>query len=139
MYETIHGTLASKRAVNRHHVMFESNRYTDSFGRAYRNLSGLVLPMLVEVHNDLHANVLPPIKPCKLLMVDIIQTSNRLPDMPLYDRFKALSERFEHLSHVSNHVNINYQSGRILDNLRQQDEYISKGIVVPVIELELVS
>lgn len=134
MYETIHGSHVSKRAVNRHHVMFESNRYTDSFGRAYRNLSGLVLPMLVEVHNELHAEVLPPIKPCKLLMVDIIQTGGRLPQMTTYERFQALSERFYHLSTTSMHTAMNYQAGRIYDNLLEQDKFISQGIVLPVSE-----
>lgn len=135
MYETIHGSHVSKRAVNRHHVMFESNRYTDSFGRAYRNLSGLVLPMLVEVHNELHAEVLPPIKPCKLLMVDIIQTAQRLPDMPVYDQFQAFSNRFYQLSQTNSHTRINYEAGRIHDNLQQQNEFIAQGIVVPAMEL----
>lgn len=134
MYETASGSYVSKRAVNRHHTMFESNRYRDSYSRAYRCLSGLVLPMLIEVHNDLHANVMPPIKPGRLLMVDIIQTANRLPNMTTYDQFQALSERFYQLSVGSTHTGIKLESGRIYENLMEQNEYITKGMVVPVSE-----
>lgn len=137
MYKTVNGSYVSKRAVNRHHVMFESGRYADSYGKAFRNLNGFVLPMLVEVHNDLHANVYQPIKPCKLLMVDIIQAERELPrDISTYERFKALSERFYHLSATSANSRISNESGRIYDNLMQQDHFISMGVVAPVPELE---
>ena len=110
--------------------MYEGNRYQDGYSKAFRNLSGLVLPMLVTVHNELHAETFQPIKPCKLLMVDIIQYGNQL-DLPVYDRFQAIVGRFEHLAEHSTHLRMSDEAGRIAANLRIQDEYISQGIVVP--------
>lgn len=54
--------------INKHHVWFERRDYRTSLDKRFRRYGGFVVPTLVEVHNELHAQVRPPLKPSPDLM-----------------------------------------------------------------------
>ena len=54
--------------TNKHHIWFERRRYRSPLDKQFRQYGGFVVPTLVEVHNELHAQVRPPLKPSPDLM-----------------------------------------------------------------------
>lgn len=58
------------KGYNRHHLWYARSDYRQGLRRAFRNFQGNVIPVLVESHNELHANLPPPPIPSRRQMLD---------------------------------------------------------------------
>lgn len=90
-YTDRHGADIPREAWNSHHVFFQRNRYKSALDKQFRSLGGLVLPLLIPVHRELHAHVSAPPKPDPELMRETIQFAKGI-EGDYYDRFLQLAE-----------------------------------------------
>lgn len=130
-YQLVDGRYAPRQQVNRHHPFWEKGWYTPKEEQNFRNIGGLVLPMWIPPHNEIHAKLSPPPKPSKGLQEQIAEYQRGLEG----DAY----EMFYHIAHfIGNIANTAWSDERaheallISDNLIAQSAYIEQGRVQPV-------
>lgn len=116
------GSNTVERGYNRHHCLWARNHYKTSLEKALRNHDGLVVPLLVPIHRELHAHIDPPPKPDKRLIMGSLEFLDDLLLSTLTnepDTIRAYSEYlFEQKMGLAT---------RIGKNLVRQLVYIDRG------------
>lgn len=110
---------------NRHHVFHSKRWYRHGFERTnFRNHKGLLVPMPIELHKDLHANVPPPPKPLRWMMHQCIEVLDATAPTEHAWGVLAAQEYFYDLadSYRTGEADIAH---RIANNLSQQLGYIT--------------
>jgi hypothetical protein len=113
--------------VNFHHVMWERRYYQTSAERRYRQIGGLVLPLEVSWHDELHANIRPPLKPCRTLIDHTLEYAHEQTSPDMYKRFEELSNFFSGVAMDDQRPNIADQALRIANNMQLQAAFIFLG------------
>jgi len=126
-YRTQEGRLLRRSEVDNHHVFWEKANYKTKKERTFRNMEGLVLPMVITWHSDLHANLRPPQKPSKALMNQIVDYTKELGFEDPYERFRQIAGFVIRLS--ERHGEVADQAQKIGANLVLQSAFIDKGMV----------
>lgn len=101
---------------NRHHTFWMRRDYKTPIERAFRNHHGLVIPVDVDVHAELHANLYPPPKPHRELMLGIL---NNLEEYNLANPLDGLEITIDYL-----------ETGRIRKHLIQQLGFLAVEVEV---------
>lgn len=57
------------RGEDRHHLFYESRFYKQGLEQQFRNYKGLVIPIDIEVHRELHTTLYPPLRPTTVNML----------------------------------------------------------------------
>lgn len=121
VYQDVSGELHERGEVNNHHVWFNRRRYISPLDKKFRNLGGFVLPLLVPIHKDLHAEVPAPQKPEARVMRETIEFSAQIRHENPYDQFLKLATFLE-----------DRVPDRIIENLQSQAPFILEGQVKAV-------
>ena len=127
-YMTNEGRIVSHRSVNKHHTLWEASKYTTGEERLFRNAGGLVVPLLVSVHADLHADLLPPIKPHKQVRERIYHYSQAI-EGDVYERFRQITEFVGKIAFSSENNMHAEQAYNVYESLTKQSAYIEQGKV----------
>jgi hypothetical protein len=112
-------------AVNKHHMWWERNWYTERNDKRLRQLGGFVVPTTVYTHQLLHAQMRPMVKPTAQLRNDIIDFAMSVPQT---DRFNIPLETASWLEkqHDAHHSDeYAYRALRLAHHLRQQVGYLA--------------
>lgn len=111
--------------------MHEDRWYCGRYERnTFREMGGLVIRMAVTVHNDLHANVEPPIKPCNNLMRAMVNHNKMLEPMATaYDKFQDMTMYLGYLSKFAQSQQIKEEAYLLHENFVNQAVFINKGRV----------
>jgi hypothetical protein len=88
--------------------------YKTPIERAFRNHHGLVVPVSLEAHAELHANLYPPPKPHRELMLGIL---NNLEEYNLSNPLDGIEATIDYL-----------ETGRIRKHLILQIGYLTLGV-----------
>ena len=126
--------LLKRNETNLHHAFWERASYSNRLDKIYRNLSGLVLPMVISSHGDLHANVRPPYKPGIELMNAAVDFNRRMldPSDSPYHNFDQMLGFFKETAETSPNVRQAEESWKIASNMTIQAAFIEKGMVTPL-------
>lgn len=129
-WETPEGRLVERSSVNRHHVSWANRNYKTQTEKRYRNMAGMVLPLLVTEHRELHAHIKPPPKPSHALMQHAIAFNSAI-DMrtDVYGQFEQMIEFFADIGDMSQRVSESKTSRAIAANFVLQEAFVSKGQV----------
>lgn len=111
---------------NKHHVFFEARHYKTHLEQTFRCAGGLVLPLTVEWHNDLHANVKPPQKPSIGLMRDMLDLSRM--DGNDFVKFSRITDFLIRQAETAKPQRAD-EAHAIATNLLLQQAFIDKGAV----------
>jgi len=130
-YLTPEGRVLYRAETNKHHLMYEGQQYCGRFERNdFREMGGFIIRMAVTVHNDLHANVEPPIKPCNNLMRAMVQHNKLLEPMAsAYEKFQDMTMYLGYLSSFAQSQQIREESALLHENFREQAVFINNGMV----------
>jgi len=128
-YETVDGELVSRHSVNRHHIAWQKRSYTTRTESLYRNMSGMVIPMLIPAHNDLHAHIRPPRKPTLNLIRHAI-SFNEATGGTGFDQFEQMIEFFADVADTSRSPQEARDAQSIASNFMSQHRFIEKARVV---------
>lgn len=117
--------------TNKHHLMYEGQQYCGRFERNdFREMGGFIIRMAVTVHNDLHANVEPPIKPCRDLMRAMVNHNKLLEPMAnAYEKFQDMTMYLGYLSSFAKSQQLKEESAILHENFKEQAVFINKGRV----------
>lgn len=99
-------------------------------------MSGLVLPMVVTWHRDLHAHVKPPQKPSRALMDKITEYNESLEFSGDYARFSQITKFILRLAETTPNIGMADQAQKIGTNLLLQEAFIDKGSVTLIEDIE---
>lgn len=102
---------------NIHHLFWMRRDYKDSVGRTFRNQKGLMIPTPVDLHRNLHANLSPPPKPRRDLMLGAISV---LSDYSGSDRLYGLNSMIDYFDSKSQP-----EAPRIAEHLIEQLGYLT--------------
>lgn len=84
--------------INRHHLFFERNSYKSVLQLAFRDTVGLVIPVPVHAHQELHAVLKPPLMPSAAMMAGCIKRLSEVdPALASGDPFYGLYAAAEFL------------------------------------------
>lgn len=134
--EDIFGNKLEKSDWNSHHVFARCTaKGKGTIFRNFINQHGLLLPMVKETHQELHAALEFPPLPSITLLHRVKQAVQDLPPQNPYDRFISITGEFESIADDCPNTSHREQSKWIVDNLQRQAEYILIG-QVKVIEIE---
>ena len=114
--------MTRERPFNSHHTFWTRASYKTSLEKALRNHDGLVVPLLVPVHRELHAHIDPPPKPDKRLIISSLEFLDDLPLSTLTNEPETISALAEHYSSLRNGL-----ATRIGKHLCRQLVYIERG------------
>lgn len=131
-YLTRDGAEVSCRQTSLHHCFWENNSYRPGAEQRFRNMSGFVLRLTNEVHQDLHAETFPPPKPSKQLREQIQDYSCMLYESNVYDEFYKLVHFIGDVANSSWSPERADEAFRIHENLISQSAYVELGKVSPV-------
>ena len=111
--------------------MYEGQQYCGRFERNdFREMGGFIIRMAVTVHNDLHADVEPPIKPCRDLMRAMVQHNKLLEPMAnAYEKFQDMTMYLGYLSSFAKSQQLKEESALLHENFIQQAVFINNGRV----------
>lgn len=111
--------------------MYEGQQYCGRFERNdFREMGGFIIRMAVTVHNDLHANVEPPIKPCRDLMRAMVNHNKLLEPMAnAYEKFQDMTMYLGYLSSFAKSQQLKEESAILHENFKEQAVFINKGRV----------
>jgi hypothetical protein len=127
-HTTDDGQLLERHSVNLHHAFWKRRDYKTDREKRFRNLKGLVLPLEVKWHRELHANLRPPQKPTVELMDHLIDFSQEL-DGDHYVRFAKIAKEIIYIAETSSNYGLADIAQSIGSNLLLQTAYIDKGSV----------
>ena len=108
--------------VNRHHLFHARAWYKTPLEKALRQHDGLVVPMYVGVHKELHANVQPPPKPNQRLILGALACLDDLPGSTLAHPPQAVLALTEHFLEQDDRL-----AQRLGHSLLEQASYIQEG------------
>jgi hypothetical protein len=111
--------------VNKHHLWWERNWYTERNDKRLRQLGGFVVPTTVYSHQLLHAQMRPMVKPTARLRDDIIDFASAVP---LEHRFSVAEATADWLAeqHDTHHSDeYAYRALRLAHHLRKQVGYLA--------------
>lgn len=111
-----------EREVNRHHAFFTRCWYKTPQERALRSHKGLIVPMWVPIHKDLHAEVQAPPKPNARVLAQSLHYLDSLPEVVTNDPVRCIGELAEYL-----YTRTDKLAERIGENLAKQLVYIQEG------------
>lgn len=102
---------------NWHHIWWMERNYKTHLEKRFRSVGAFVIPTIIEVHADYHANEKPPKKPTPWQMQGVLRI---IPDSiaPLADTIELFQEFSHHPSPEYHH-----NAQKIADNLTIQQEY----------------
>lgn len=129
------GEALPKQETNVHHVWFQKYKYTSALERSLRSLPGFVVRMGVNIHNDLHEAVEPPIKPSGDLTHLIIQRSKEQPSG--LDTYGCFIDQLQHIGRIATEapsLQIREEAEQVYANLIDQGEFLRYGRIVYVSE-----
>jgi hypothetical protein len=117
--------------TNKHHTIWNSYQYAGRFERNnYREMSGFVIRMAVSIHNELHANVEPPIKPIPNLMRAMVEHNKMLEPLATpYEKFQDMTMYLGYLSAFAKSQQMREEAHQLHDNFKDQALYINEGRV----------
>jgi hypothetical protein len=130
-WRTVTGEMVSENRVDLHHVFFCRNKYKSPQEKQFRQLGGLVLPILITVHRELHGEIAPPPKPSHNLMNLIGEYSNN----DYHDTYEAFSEIAWYIGDLANSATnqqLAEEAFAIHQNLVDQSAYIAEGRITNV-------
>jgi hypothetical protein len=128
-YITDDGRILRESEVNKHHVFWEKKRYQSKREQYFRNLGGLVIPMVITWHDDLHANLRPPQKPGKRVMDLMTDYITELEFEDPYVRFSQISRFAIRQAESLTHYGMANEMQKIGVNMLLQSAFIDKGSV----------
>ena len=131
-YRLADGRYAPRNAVNRHHTIFEKRWYRTHQEQVFRNLSGLVLPLHIQAHEELHAQVAPPPKPSRPFMEQIAEFAHDVYEQDDYEAFYRIAHFIGDVANSSWSPERADEAFRIHENFMQQSQFIEAGRVEPV-------
>lgn len=115
--------------VNKHHVVWQKANYTSKAERAYRGLDGLILPLAIDSHNDLHANVLPPRKPSAALMSLAVEFNEAIDIGNDYEIFDDMIGFFQEEAETSTSPERASEAYKVASNFILQRSFVEAGAV----------
>jgi hypothetical protein len=131
-----YGERLSPKDVDHHHVFARSTaKGKGAKVREFINQEGLLVPIVRDVHTELHRRLEFPLLPTVSLIHRVNMAIQDLRYENPYDRFIAITETFERFGDKCVNSDHREQSARIADNLQRQAEFILLG-QVQVIESE---
>lgn len=107
---------------SRHHVLFEKRWYHTPLEKHVRNHYGLLVPMYLQPHRELHANVQPPPKPNQRLLLATAELLDNLPNSTLANPPQVVLAVAEDMLGRDDKL-----AQRIGHNLLEQSGYIEEG------------
>lgn len=129
-WETPEGRLVERSAVNRHHVNFQRRNYNTPLEKQYRSMGGMILPMLITDHRELHAHIKPPKKPARQLMLHAVSFNEAIDTMTDdYEQFEQMIEFFEDVATMSTRMSEAKDAQSIAANYRLQEAFLLQGKV----------
>jgi len=134
-YRTQEGRVLRRSEVNLHHVFWARREYTSNREKSFRNMAGLILPMAITWHNDLHAQLQPPQKPSRALMDQITGYNESLEFDSPYARFSQMTKFILRLAETTPNIGMADQALKIGTNLMLQEAFVDKGSVTQIEEL----
>ncbi len=125
------GEVLPYEQTNNHHLLFPHHEYAGRFERkTYREMGGFIIRMSIPIHNDLHANVEPPIKPVPDLMYAMVE-HNKLLD-PLgtpFEKFQDMTNYLGYLSGFAANQQMREEADQLHANFVDQAVFINAGRV----------
>lgn len=112
-----------------HHALYPRRIYHTANEKLLRRSEGLVLPLNIETHRELHANVECPQKPSKWLTERLIDFTHDDYENNVYDKFYNI------IQHLGNIANTNWSDERATEaydlyaNFINQYSYVRQGQV----------
>ena len=108
--------------VNNHHALWQRAWYKSPIEKCLRTHRGLIVPIQIEVHKELHADIPPPPKPSGRLILGALAMLDELPTRILADPPQAIGYLHDHWSRMHDQ-----RANRIAENIGQQLVYIEEG------------
>lgn len=108
--------------VNNHHVFWQRRWYKTPLEKVLRSHRGLVIPLFEPVHNELHAQLLPPPKPSSRMIMGALEFLETLPATTLDTPPELCTALSEHFLAIDTKV-----AQRIGQNLVEQQVFIAEG------------
>lgn len=130
-WRTATGEIVGDNSVDCHHAFFCRNKYKTPQEKQFRQLGGLVLPILITVHRELHSNIPPPPKPSP----DLMRLITEYADNDYHDTYEAFSEIAWYIGDLANSATsqqLAEEAFAIHQNLIDQSAYIAEGRVTSV-------
>lgn len=128
-YLSSDGRQLRRHEFNNHHCFFNAKWYRPGEEQRFRNMGGLVLPMLKSAHDDLHANIQPPPKPSKQLREQIAEFTCGTYEADEYAQFYRIAHFIGDVANSSWSPERADEAFHIHENLMEQSEYIEIGRV----------
>ena len=113
----------SERTWNRHHVLWERDWYRGKEARRLREHKGLIVPMDVGIHRELHAEIAPPPKMSGKLIVQSLFYLDTLSDVVLNDPLRTVGELADFMYNRADRL-----GERVGQHLMRQLVYLQDGI-----------
>ncbi len=115
-----------------HHALWARRNYRTSQEKLLRRSEGLVLPVYIQAHRELHFNVEPPQKPSKWLTERLIEFTHDDYEPNVYDKFYNI---IQHLGNIANTSWSDERANEAYDlhyNFVRQYGYIRQGQIEDV-------
>lgn len=128
-YRGENGIVMPKSNTSLHHVFWEARNYRPGEEQRFRNMSGLVLRMTNETHNNLHAETFPPLKPSKGLREQIAEFSCGTYESDEYAQFYRIAHFIGDVANSSWSSERADEAFHIHENLMEQAPFIEQGRV----------
>lgn len=114
----------AEREWNVHHAIWQRAWYRGHVEKSYREHRGLKARMYIPEHQALHANIYPPMKPTRELLLGATAMLDALPDDVLGQPLETITRLGEWYLDIDERL-----PQRIGENLLSQIPYIEKGII----------
>lgn len=111
-----------ERGVNKHHIFHDRAWYKTPEEKRLRNYEGLVIPMDVDIHRQLHLAVKQPPKPPRKLLIPALEFMDDLPFTTLQNAPETVYLLAEHFHGIRDRV-----AGQIGVNLVKQLAFVEEG------------
>lgn len=130
LYTDVYGQRIEAKQFNNHHVFARCTvKGKGGVFRHFINQRGLVLPMVRELHKELHRRVDFPLIPSPSLIYRINGFVSDIDTDNPYDRFLAITDHITHIAETTGNTSHREQCERIAENLTRQSVYILEGQV----------
>lgn len=131
LFSLPNGEVIPRSQSNKHHTLWPSYEYAGRFERnEYREMSGFVIRMSIPIHNELHAEVEPPIKPVPNLMRAMVEHNKMLHPMSnSYEKFKDMTMYLGYLSTFAKSQQMREEAHQLHSNFQEQAYFITQGRV----------
>lgn len=121
--------MARNRHHNKHHVLYESAvwRSRDDT-RTLRNKPGLIIPLDIDVHRDLHRNITSVPVPDRYMAARVLRTFK--PARHILDTMDILCHSFYEATEHPRATKLEQELGHlIISSIEAQREYIAQGMI----------